>query len=97
MGCGVGNSIWPIVRANQGHQKVYVVGLDVSRTAIALLRAAPEYQRDRVYAAVFDIASKDITSRGGGGGGGGGGEARTFMYDVEGCADVVNFVFFLFV
>ena len=96
MGCGVGNSIWPIVRANQGHQKVYVVGLDVSRTAIALLRAAPEYQRDRVYAAVFDIASKDIASRGGGGGGGGG-EARTFMYDVEGCADVVNFVFFLFV
>jgi hypothetical protein len=69
------------------------VGLDVSRTAIALLRAAPEYERDRVYAAVFDI--------GGGGGGGGGGcgggdgrgyEARAFVRDAEGSADVVKCV-----
>lgn len=36
MGCGVGNSIWPVLRANW-QRDVFVLGLDVSYSAIALV------------------------------------------------------------
>jgi len=36
MGCGVGNSMWPVLRANS-QRDVFVIGLDVSYSAIALV------------------------------------------------------------
>ena len=40
MGCGVGNSVWPILRAN-AQRDVFVIGLEVSASAVALVRLPP--------------------------------------------------------
>lgn len=57
LGCGVGNSIFPLVRANP---YLFVFGIDFSEEAVQLLQNNEEYDCRRVYAFVADIA-KDQT------------------------------------
>ena len=57
LGCGVGNSIFPILKKNVS-TKLTVFGCDFSRTAVDLLKQHPEYENGRCEAFVCDIAQK---------------------------------------
>jgi methyltransferase-like protein 6 len=52
-GCGVGNALFPVLRANAA---AFAFAFDFSATAIALLRASPEYAPERACAFVADLA-----------------------------------------
>ncbi|EME32507.1 Methyltransferase-like protein 2-A [Galdieria sulphuraria] len=56
VGCGVGNSIFPLIRANPN---LFVFGIDFSEEAIRLLRDNVEYDCRRVYAFVADAAEDE--------------------------------------
>lgn len=45
-GCGVGNGVFPILRANP---RMFALAFDFSAKAVALLRENPEYRADRVH------------------------------------------------
>lgn len=51
-GCGVGNSLIPLLRANS---QLYLFAFDFSPTAVDILRSHPEYDASRVHAYVADI------------------------------------------
>jgi SAM-dependent methyltransferase len=53
LGCGVGNSAYPLLRANEN---LKVVAVDCSKTAIEALKANPEYDARRVRAHVVDAS-----------------------------------------
>ena len=54
LGCGVGNSVYPLLRANLDMR---VVAVDCSPTAVAALRANPEFDSRRVRAHVVDASA----------------------------------------
>ena len=54
LGCGVGNSAFPMMRANPD---MYVHACDCSETAVANLMASPEYDERRCDAFVADLAA----------------------------------------
>ncbi|GJQ09197.1 hypothetical protein GpartN1_g5213.t1 [Galdieria partita] len=56
LGCGVGNSIFPLIRANPS---LFVFGIDFSEEAIRLLRDNVEYDSRRIYAFVADTAKDE--------------------------------------
>ena len=56
LGCGVGNSAFPMMRANPD---MFVHACDCSETAIANLRASPEFDPRRCDAFVADLAADD--------------------------------------
>ena len=56
LGCGVGNSAFPMMRANPD---MFVHACDCSETAIANLRASPEFDPKRCDAFVADLAADD--------------------------------------
>eukprot|EP00871_Galdieria_phlegrea_P005595 jgi/Galph1/6036/GphlegSOOS_G4705.1 len=55
LGCGVGNSIFPLIRANP---HLFIFGVDFSAQAIELLKSNPEYDSRRLYALVADVAKE---------------------------------------
>jgi methyltransferase-like protein 6 len=52
-GCGVGNALFPVLRANPA---AFAFAFDFSATAIALLHSSPEYDPARADAFVADLA-----------------------------------------
>jgi methyltransferase-like protein 6 len=52
-GCGVGNALFPVLRANP---HAFAYAFDFSETAVALLRASEEYHPSRAHAFVADLA-----------------------------------------
>jgi methyltransferase-like protein 6 len=56
LGCGVGNSVFPLLRANLNMR---VVAVDCSQTAIASLKANPEFDSRRLRTAVVDASKVD--------------------------------------
>lgn len=52
VGCGVGNTIFPMLRLNPD---LYVYGVDFSSKAIEFVRANPEYDETRVQAFTMDL------------------------------------------
>lgn len=56
IGCGVGNSIFPLIRANP---KLFIFGIDFSEEAIRVLRNNIEYDCRRVYAFVADVTKDE--------------------------------------
>ena len=61
LGCGVGNSAFPLMRANLD---MFVHACDCSPTAIAALRANPEHDPRRCNAFVADLGRGDAPLRG---------------------------------
>tara|TARA_B100001142_G_C14143163_1_gene581473 strand:+ start:99 stop:860 length:762 start_codon:yes stop_codon:yes gene_type:complete len=61
LGCGVGNSAFPLMRANLN---LFVHACDCSPTAIASLVANPEYDARRCHAFVADLSEGDAPLRG---------------------------------
>lgn len=55
-GCGCGNGLFPILRANE---RIFAYAFDFSSRAIELLRSHSEYREDRVHAFVADVARAD--------------------------------------
>jgi len=76
LGCGVGNSVYPLLRANLDMR---VVAVDCSPTAVAALRANPEFDSRRVRAHVVDASAS--------------GSMRACVEDAS--MDAVTAVFFL--
>lgn len=54
VGCGVGNTVFPIVRSNK-NPNLYVYGCDFSSTAIDVLKQSPDYDEAKCKAFVCDI------------------------------------------
>ncbi len=54
VGCGVGNTVFPIVRSNK-NPNLYVYGCDFSSTAIEVLKQDPNYDEAKCKAFVCDI------------------------------------------
>ena len=54
VGCGVGNTVFPIVRSNK-NPNLYVYGCDFSSTAIDVLKQDPNYDEAKCKAFVCDI------------------------------------------
>ncbi|RKO98126.1 hypothetical protein CXG81DRAFT_13361 [Caulochytrium protostelioides] len=59
IGCGVGNTIFPILERNQD-PGLHVYATDYSATAISLLKEHALYKPSRCTACVFDVTSPDI-------------------------------------
>eukprot|EP00892_Ulva_mutabilis_P007510 jgi/Ulvmu1/5130/UM021_0147.1 len=59
LGCGVGNTSFPIAQANPTFQHIY--SCDYSATAIQLLMSSSQFQRERMTAFIADITSADLS------------------------------------
>jgi len=57
-GCGVGNEIFPVLRANP--EKSFI-GIDCSANAINILKTHPDYDETRIKALVCDMIKDEIT------------------------------------
>lgn len=55
-GCGVGNGVFPVLRAND---RLFAYAFDYSQTAIELMRKNEEYRRDRVNAFQADLSQPE--------------------------------------
>ena len=61
LGCGVGNTVFPILETNTAaNLKVYCC--DFSPTAVDLVKLHPDYEKGRCHAFVCDIAQKSWTT-----------------------------------
>ncbi|KAF2357000.1 S-adenosyl-L-methionine-dependent methyltransferase [Trinorchestia longiramus] len=54
VGCGVGNTIFPVLETNP-EQELFVYGADFSSTAIEIVRTHEDYDQKRCHAFVLDI------------------------------------------
>lgn len=61
VGCGVGNTIFPILKTNNA-ENLFVYGCDFSSNAIDIVRASPDYEEKRCHAFVCDITSEEWTT-----------------------------------
>lgn len=59
IGCGVGNTIFPILRQIAPGGKTFVYGSDFSESAIKILKENPEYDESRCCAFVCDATAED--------------------------------------
>lgn len=59
VGCGVGNSIFPIIRTNNltDHANLFIYCCDYSATAIEILKQNEEYNPKYVHAFVYDLTN----------------------------------------
>lgn len=57
VGCGVGNTAYPLLELNQSS---YVHACDFSPSAVAMVKAHPQYSSGRMHAFVADITSDDL-------------------------------------
>ncbi|XP_041832579.1 tRNA N(3)-methylcytidine methyltransferase METTL2 [Melanotaenia boesemani] len=55
VGCGVGNTVFPILKTNND-PGLFVYCCDFSSTAVELVKANPEYNSDRCFAFVHDLS-----------------------------------------
>jgi tRNAThr (cytosine32-N3)-methyltransferase len=60
IGCGAGNTFFPIVR--QKIPNLFVYGCDYSSTAVEIVKNHPEYDEHHGKAFVYDISSPDLPS-----------------------------------
>ncbi|KAJ3601170.1 hypothetical protein NHX12_032143 [Muraenolepis orangiensis] len=58
VGCGVGNTVFPILKTNND-QGLFVYCCDFSSTAVELVKANPEYDPERCFAFVHDMCSME--------------------------------------
>ncbi|XP_031549682.1 tRNA N(3)-methylcytidine methyltransferase METTL2-like isoform X2 [Actinia tenebrosa] len=59
VGCGVGNTIFPILEANND-PNLFVYGCDFSKTAVDLVKEHQDYNPDRCHAFVCDVTQEDF-------------------------------------
>jgi SAM-dependent methyltransferase len=60
VGCGVGNTVIPVLQTNND-PGLFVYGCDLSSTAVQLLKEHSDYEPSRCHAFVCDIADPDST------------------------------------
>ncbi|XP_064080789.1 tRNA N(3)-methylcytidine methyltransferase Mettl2-like isoform X1 [Macrobrachium nipponense] len=58
VGCGVGNTIFPILKTNNS-KEIFVYGCDFSSQAVDIVKASEDYEKDRCFAFVCDIAGDE--------------------------------------
>ncbi|CAN8065349.1 unnamed protein product [Agarophyton chilense] len=59
-GCGAGNAVFPLLRANA---RLFAFAFDFSAAAVALVQSSPEYRRDRIIAFQADLTVSHTYSR----------------------------------
>ncbi|KAK9477790.1 S-adenosyl-L-methionine-dependent methyltransferase [Lipomyces japonicus] len=57
VGCGAGNTLFPIHAANKNPQ-LNLVGVDFSHRAVELVRSSPEFDPDHISADIWDLADE---------------------------------------
>jgi len=60
MGCGVGNTIFPVLEENP--HIAHLIGVDFSPRAIDLVRSHPQYDAQKCTALVCDVAKENLPS-----------------------------------
>ena len=58
VGCGVGNTIFPIIEHSDENANIFVYGCDFSSTAIDIVRSNQLYSENKCHAFVCDISQK---------------------------------------
>ncbi|KAK7077428.1 Methyltransferase-like protein 2-A [Halocaridina rubra] len=58
VGCGVGNTIFPILQTNIA-KDLFVYGCDFSSTAVDIVRGSPDYDENRCFAFVCDLSASE--------------------------------------
>ena len=59
VGCGVGNTVFPLLEAYAANTEKFVYGCDFSAKAIEIVKANADYDQQRCHAFVADISSSD--------------------------------------
>jgi len=60
VGCGVGNTVFPLVKEFPEPGSLFVYACDFAQTAIDIIHATPEYDEKRICAFVYDLTDVEL-------------------------------------